>query len=224
MNIQEQACWELKLDSVDRARASSIKIMNSQSEIIGFLVPVGTWILDDLQTVESIQYWRQRSMKNYLVQFESSYQRTWNYLQQNAILDSTRILFMIAGVDGNFIGHVGLCNINDESAELDNLMRGVSGGAKDLMMHAEKETIHWAFSNLQIGEVRLRVLSFNFLAIKIHKLLGFEVFAKIPLRMEIQNRDKVLVDCDTDQTNVNYSNHVMRLRQKKFYSMLKELN
>lgn len=224
MNIQEQICWELKLDNVDQAWVSSLKIINTQVETIGFLVPVGSWILNDSQTVESIRHWRQRAMKNYLVQFESSYQRTWNYLQQKALLERTRILFMVAGLDGSFIGHVGLCNINNESAELDNLMRGVSGGAKDLMLHAEKTIIQWAFLNLQIEEIFLRVLSFNFLAIDIHKSLGFEIFEQIPLRMETQNGDKILVPCDPGQTNVNYCSYIMVLREQKFSALLRKLN
>lgn len=217
--MHEQICRELKLESLELARESSIDIENDQSEIIGFLVPVGTWVLDDFQTVESIQHWRQRAMKNYLIQFESNYQRTWDYLQQKAILDDSRILFMIAEIDGNFLGHVGLCNISNDSAELDNLMRGYSGGAIDLMKQAEKALLKWAFLKLQMSWVSLRVLSFNILAIEIHKQLGFDLAEQFPLRMEIKNGDRTLLLCDRDLANLNYSLFVMVLTHAKFSSL-----
>ena len=204
----------LKKATLGEARLCGIPIKYDES-IVGHLIPVGAWILEDSGLIELISEWRARARLMFLAQFESTPEKTERYLRERSIADDSRILFMIE-VSGEFLGHVGLANINQTSAELDNLMRGVSGGIPELLEASERALVAWAFKKLDLDMLYLRVLSYNWMAKSIHEQIGFLTGERLPLRQEILPDGRVLVQCGTGEATVPYTCDVMELERKEF--------
>jgi RimJ/RimL family protein N-acetyltransferase len=144
-------------------------------------------------------------MKNYLVQFDSTFEKTKAYLMERSIRESDRLLFLIIDEFENFIGHLGLSSISEITSELDNLMRGNPGGPKNIMDLAEKAVIDFAFDELKVKCISLRVLSFNFLAISIHQHLGFVLSEREFLRKRIEGDDLRHEPTSKEESDVNFT-------------------
>ena len=200
---------DLKSKSFEMARLNRMAIQDENSITVGYLIPIGLWVEAETQTITSISSWRGRDMKNFLVQFDSTFEKTKAYLVNKSIKEPDRILFLIVDQFEILIGHLGLSKINSDNAELDNLMRGVPGGPKDLMELAEKTVIDFAFSKLGVNSVSLRVLSFNFLAISIHQRLGFIVIEREYLKKSIVGDEICHDPVPKGDSNVDFSCLIM---------------
>ncbi len=176
-----KALQSLKKRTFSEAVANAISVCDSGHKEIALLVPIGGWALEDDHLLKSFSAWRKVFMRFFLTQFDVSAVSTRGYLQRFSITQSNRILFAIY-VDRNLIGHIGLCDVDKDQAELDNLIRGKSGGHSDLMYHAERAVLTWAFDVLGVKKVSAKVMSKNFLAISLHERLGFQLIEKRPLR------------------------------------------
>ncbi len=121
----------LKSDTLQGALANAIPILRGLDQL-GQLVPVGDWILTDDELISRLALWRARAMDMFLAQFESTAAKTKVYLREYSIARDDRILFMIETEEG-FVGHIGLANIEDSTAEIDNVMRGVPAHGDGLM-------------------------------------------------------------------------------------------
>lgn len=194
----------------------SLPIRDKQDEVIGILIPVGSWILGDPDTIAAIAEWRERAMRMFLTQFQSTIERTTHYLRNLSIGQTSRILFMIQDTEGSFVGHVGLADVTETQAELDNLMRGKSGGPPDLMLAAEYEILKWGFGVLGLESIHLRILSYNFFAMDIHKSLGFVMTDEVPLFRETHAGQTTLEQCSPERTNVSFKCNVMSLNRDAF--------
>lgn len=192
----------LKPPSIEQARAMSLPILH-EGEFIGQLVPIGDWILCDREAISAIAEWRQRAMQNYLVQFPSTAERTEAYLRQLALGDERRLLFMIEGESPAFLGHLGLEGVENGRGELDNLMRGRRGGHPALMREAERTILSWAFRTLGLETIVGRVLSHNFIAIGIHREMGFEIVSRSALRTRVLADSVVLEGVPREESNVD---------------------
>ena len=195
----------------------SLPIINSAGSNIGRLIPVGPWIYCDTEKVSRISLWRQKSMRMFLIQFESSYEKTLSYLKKLSIEREDRIFFLIYDEKNDFIGHVGISNLVGSSAELDNLVRGVVGGDPRLIFYAELSIINWCFKKLRLENISVRALSYNWLVIKLHEEVGFILEEKIPLKKVIENSDISHTPVETKNSNVNYYCAKLKLYVSRFY-------
>jgi RimJ/RimL family protein N-acetyltransferase len=200
---------DFKTDSFDSARLKALAIHDENSDVVGYLIPVGLWIETQPQLITNISEWRARDMRNYLIQFESTFEKTKAYLMEKSVKETDRLLFLIVDNSGNFIGHLGLSQVSEKTAELDNLMRGNPGGPKNFMELAEKTIIEFAFEQLQVKCISLRVLSFNFLAISIHQRLGFVLSVREFLKKVIEDGDVRLEPTTREESDVNFTCLIM---------------
>jgi RimJ/RimL family protein N-acetyltransferase len=200
---------DFKTDSFDSALLKALDIHDENFAVVGHLIPVGFWIETRPQLITNISEWRARDMRNYLVQFDSTFEKTRAYLIEKSINETDRLLFLIVDKSQNFIGHIGLSNVSDKSAELDNLMRGNPGGPKNFMELAEKSVIEFAFKLLQVKFISLRVLSFNFLAISIHQRLGFVLFERVFLKKRIEDGEVRHEPATREESDVNFTCLIM---------------
>lgn len=196
----------LKQNSLDKAWNVCIKITSDLGVAKGFLLPVGSWILGYPTIIEKISNWRKVNMKNFLVQFESTPKKSLEYLKRFSIDDKKRLFFLIFDSQKKLIGHIGLSHIDQESAELDNLVRGEKGGDLDLIFYAEKTILDFAFDQIRVKEIILRVLSYNYLALNIHNELGFKVLKSSPLLKKRNSIGDVVHEVSTcKESNVKYT-------------------
>ena len=171
----------LKKDTFSEALDRAISVKDNCDTEIAKLVPIGNWALDDDHLLESFAKWRQTFMRFFLSQFVASPASTQGYLKNLSIGQTNRIFFALY-VGADLMGHIGLSNIDHESAELDNIIRGISGGHRDLMYFAEKTVLNWAFSTLAVERVYAQVMSKNFMALSLHERFGFSLKERFPLK------------------------------------------
>lgn len=214
----------LKKFSFDEAYAVLIPILNKENITIGYLVPVGNWILKDQEKIILISLWRRRAMKMFLTQFESTYERTYEYLNNFSVKEPNRIFFLLYDINERFVGHIGLAGIDGQTGELDNIMRGLEGGVPRLIFYAELTLLDWCFKVLGISSSYLRVLSYNWLAISLHQEVGFLVHEQIPLYKVIHNGFVLHQPCLKTDTNVRYNCTKMLLSNQDFYRKNKWLD
>lgn len=207
----------VKKSTFDEALKLSIEVRDKNQHVIGKLVPVGDWILDDKEKVELIRTWRQRTMRMFLTQFETSHEKTFDYIKNVSIAQNNRILFLIYDTENRFIGHMGIANIDGNTGELDNLMRGIEGGDPRLVYFSEIALLDWCFRNLGISESDVRVLSYNWLVISLHEEVGYAHQEKMPLKKIIKDGITFHDFVAESDSNVKYSCVKLLLQKDAFY-------
>jgi RimJ/RimL family protein N-acetyltransferase len=207
----------MKRSTFSEALQLSIVIFDKSKNAIGKLVPVGDWILDNNDKIELIRSWRQRTMRMFLTQFESTYEKTFGYLKNLSIAQEGRIFFLIYDADNRCIGHIGIADVDGNRGELDNLMRGVEGGDPRLVYFSEISLLDWCFKFLGIIECDVQVLSYNWLVISLHEEVGFSPKEKISLRKNIKNGVISHETATESDSNVSYACIRMLLSKEVFY-------
>lgn len=194
----------LKFSSLEEAFDSKMGISGQFSK--GYsLVPIGPWVLCESNFPNEMAVWRQRSMKFFLTQFESTTAKTLEYLDGHSIAKESSILFAITSPEREFVGHLGFQGADNETAELDNLMLGRRGLPQGLMLEAERSLVGWAFDTVGLTEIYLRVLSFNFPALELHKSVGFMESGRSRLKKVATSEGFSHKEVSGAQANVGYS-------------------
>ena len=209
----------MKKLSFNEALEVSVEIFDANKKNIGRLVPIGPWIINEKDKIELIHSWRSRAMRMFLTQFDSTYEKTLSYLKNLSIGQEGRILFLMYDSNDQFIGHIGIANVDGRIGELDNLIRGVRTNHPRLVYFAEIALLNWCFKNLEITESDVRVLSYNFLVISLHEEVGYVRSESIPLLKNIKNGDTSHEMCLAHESNVNYSCIRMLLKKDDFYQV-----
>lgn len=206
----------MKCATHTEAEKRAIEITNRSGELIGKLVPVGTWILEDQTKISLMGSWRQRTMRMFLTQFESTAERTERYLRDVAIAQDQRLLFLIYDQSGRFVGHMGIADVDGSSAELDNFMRGSEGGDPRLVYFAELALLDWCFRILNLQQSTVQVLSYNWLVVSLHEDVGFRVIESLPLMKYVKDGIVFHDVVDIQRSNVKYSYIKLILSKDEF--------
>lgn len=195
----------VKFNSIEQAVENSISIISSQNgEIVAHLIPVGEWILSRTKVLMSIAEWRNRYMRFYLTQFDADLANATNYIQSKIHSNSSAIFFMIADKQYKFIGHIGFSNISSTSAELDNILLGEASSVRNLMQDIENQSINWIRDFLSLEKIFLKVLSYNFLAIDLHEMSGFQVEERVPIRKMFYFNQQRYEPCLPEESNLEF--------------------
>ncbi len=208
-----------KKSSFDAAFSARILVFDSERSVLGYLIPVGDWILADESKIEQIRLWRQETMRMFLTQFESTFDKTFGYLKNLSIGQKNRILFLIYDDKDQFVGHIGVADVDGKKGELDNLMRGIKGGHPRLVYFAEISLLNWCFQNLEIFQSDVRVLSYNWLVLALHEEVGYEVVEKIPLKKLLKDGMVFHEATKIIEANVRYHCTRMCVKKKAFYEI-----
>lgn len=206
----------LKFEDRMQAEQSAIALRSDTGGIIGRLVPIGPWALDDDHLIASFTQWRRLFMRFFQSQFKASQDSMRNYLETLSIGRPDRIFFAIYHNEAGLVGHIGLSNVTEDEAELDNIIRGVSGGEPKLMQIAEETLLAWAFGTLGVARITAEVLSFNFMAHDLHRSFGFRLVASEPL-LKIKQEDVVTHRrVSVEKANVDYKLDTIALTASDF--------
>jgi hypothetical protein len=213
----KKVIFDLKCQSFSEANIKAIPVLNMNGIKLGKLVPVGLWIADDIEKIELICAWRQRNMRMFLTQFKSTFDRTLGYLKNLSIAQDDCIFFLIYDISDRLVGHMGIANVDGNSGELDNLMRGVDGGDPRLIYFSEIALLDWCFKTLGINQSDVRFLSYNWLVLSLHEEVGYSFVSNSPLKK--YEKDSVIFHdvVPESELNVNYSSIKMLLKKDDFY-------
>ena len=101
-----------------------------------------------------------------------------------------RILFFVSDlskIPSQHLGHVGLFRFNweERSCEIDNIVRGRDDLLPGVMTPAVRALDHWAFQELGVRTLYLRVLADNERAIRLYERCGYQPIKRIPLIKQV---------------------------------------
>lgn len=147
------------------------------------LVPIGNWILSEVELLESMTTWRSTNMEFFFSRFESSIESTKEYLAKYSISETNRLLFLVMH-DSNALGHLGVSGVIGDYAEIDNVIKSPKWGQLQnapSMRDCIQKMMEWSNSTLGVRHFGLRVLSSNIRAIKLYSTLGFSISQSLPV-------------------------------------------
>ena len=156
------------------------------SPVQAMLRPVATRI-DRLNAadVKLLTEWRNRFVKSFLTDFVATEDRTARWLTDFVGPNENKILFMV-DVDGQAVGNIGLDFIDWETGygEADNIVKG-GNSQSGLMKLALQTTMDWAFNQLGLSSLGVRVRSDN-TALEFYRKVGFKETKRVPLRRIVE--------------------------------------
>jgi len=199
---------------------SSLKIrikIKKNNKIIGYLVPIGSWILEKRNIYKKIFMWRKKNINFFFDKNKITLNSTLSYLANCSINDSSRILFLIYTNKNNVIGNVGISNYKNGRCELDNLARGVPGGDKELIFNSEKTILRWSFNFLRCKSIMGQVRSDNYIMLNMHKKIGFKIIKTNFLKFFKINKNRFIYKfVSKNKSNVSYQHLTIKLNKKNF--------
>ena len=205
----------MKSESFGEAKKSALDVLDEANNKIAKLVPIGNWALQDDELLNSFANWRKTFMRFFLTQFTTSKESTQGYLKNLSIGQSNRIFFAIY-VNEILIGHIGLSNITESKAEIDNIIRGVSGGHKDLMYFSEKTLLNWAFATLKVNTIDAQVMSKNFMALSLHERFGFKLKERNFLKKVVRESSISFEICEENIATEKFFLDVVEVSRAEF--------
>jgi len=207
---------KMKKSSFRAAKANSIPVLSHDRGAVS-LVPIGPWILAEDEIIKLMAIWRADAKNMFLAQFESTEERTRNYLESLAIMDQARLLFLILLKDDS-VGHIGFANIGEFEAELDNVMKSTGLVFPGLMLETSSALLNWGFYVLGLESVFLRVTSHNAPAKRLYDRLGFMTERREPLKVEMHADQVLHVPCRPAESDAPFELVRMRLDRVRWQS------
>lgn len=144
--------------------------------------------LANKKLISNFSAWRERESHWFSQNFKVTHVRTKKWLDKLVVNNSDRVLFAIE--NGKCYGHLGFFRYrkNDNSCELDNVVRGVSD-IPGLMTDCVRILVTWGFENLGIDKMFLTTFTDNTRALNLYKRCGFKTIGKIPLKKIRKNNE-----------------------------------
>ncbi|SON56152.1 hypothetical protein HDIA_2611 [Hartmannibacter diazotrophicus] len=217
-----KALKSLKCTTLEEAERCGLIIREDGGDEIGRLVPIGPWILSRPDLIDLMTDWRRNAMRFFMSRFEASSESMAWYLRTLSVGQDNRLLFLIEDPAGRFVGHIGLSGCDGQRAEIDNLMRGLSGGHPQLVPCAERTLLDWCFGVLNLESLNLKVLSYNFVTMNLHARFGFRETRRLPLRRYEKDGKTEHDEVDEAEANVDYRCVVMELGRGDFTRRMTE--
>ena len=140
------------------------------------LVPAGKWLLQEREMLNLMLKWRSQNMEAFFARFTPSLDSLANYLIKGPIGDEARILFLVIQ-QNKLVGHLGLANVRDFHAELDNVLKSdlwCQDPSSATMRDCVESLLMWAKERLALEHVSLQVVSSNWRAIRLYEAVGFK--------------------------------------------------
>ena len=199
--------------------ASGIPIRRDDGSEIGELKAVDNRMAEEEEVLRLLTSWRQKFMRYFLTQFKATIARTSTWLEEIVLKEDSRILFLILDEKGRPIGNFGVCNINEKSAELDNLIRGEKGGDVRLVYFSELALINWLFCSFDLDNIYLHIFSNNRRTLSLHETVGFKTEEVYRITKKISDeRVEYVVDREKGPLSDEPALVKMSISRKSFFA------
>ena len=117
-------------DVVEERTTLRINVPDANEVRIAYMTPITRTRPASDEVVEALTRWRNRARRFFLTQFEATVERTRGWLESVVLTADDRLFFLLYTDSGKLVGHYGFIHMDERSAEVDNLMRGESGGPR----------------------------------------------------------------------------------------------
>ena len=210
---------EKKPISLKESLNKEILILNDQKNIIGSLVPIGIWLLNDIEMLDKIAEWRRKFDRLFPTRKSIDKETTYNFIKQSYIDNSNAILFFIYTKNKELVGHIGLSKLDHKLFELVNLMRGAQGGDNQLIYFAEIAALNFGFNTGAKSGCFIEMMSYNWIVKDLHERVGFTKVTSYPLKKIVTSNSTVHKKVSEKEKNVLYSIDKYSISRNKFYKI-----
>jgi len=164
----------------ERNSVDYIKIKHNEKSIILKLVD------ESEETIHLLTEWRKLYRHMFASNFRMDEELTKKWINQKRSTSEQSILFMIY-LDGKKVGNIGtdMFNENENSVELDNMMKDPNCQESGLMTIVEKVYLKWMFDNLKLSKICGRLFTDNFRMLNAHLACGWKIIDISPLKKEL---------------------------------------
>lgn len=152
---------------------SVLPVRDDNGRIIGELRQLTVADAGDEALMAALTRWREARGEWFLTRFKPTVDRTRSWIANVVTADPTRLMYVVAEAAGTAVGTIGFLHLDDDPVEIDNILRGERLGDRDLMFHALRAALSWAFARRPIAGIELFVLSNNERACALYRRLGF---------------------------------------------------
>jgi len=158
-----------------------ISVRSPAGEVLGTVEPITYDLAADCRLHETLSRWRAENMAVFLTVFQSTPEKTAAFLAHVSLPAPSRLFCLLRDATGTPVGNVGLCNIAEGSAELDNVLLGARTAASGFMRYATSAFLGWSFRALGFHQIYLYVLEDNARAVRLYEAVGFQRRERLPL-------------------------------------------
>jgi len=216
----KQAHLVRRLKGIEKDAETNLRlpVFDRSERIVGYLAPIGTMLAKDNLLAEDLTQWRRANANMFLSSFDLSAARTQRWLNETVITDDSKLLFLVTDAQGRRLGQYGLRDIGPDSAELDNGIRGEAGGHPHLFFYVELAVMSFCFGQLNVKRVITRAFSDNYLALRLHNMVGLTIDGNEPLVSVIENGE-IRYAVQTDENNIESARSmtVLSMERAAFY-------
>lgn len=155
--------------------------------IVAFLQPVSKDWANDQTLIRLLAEWRAAHHQAFPSIFPVTHEGTGKWVKVQLIERGDRILFLLVTREGLPVGHLGLSNfdLSGHSAEMVDILRGVNHVLPGGIGGAIRVLQRWAFEELRLRKLWLRVFLDNERAIRLYESCGFRETRRIPLHKTV---------------------------------------
>ncbi len=191
--ISEKGFEERSVNIIEELKKSKygenrIPIQDSQY----FMLPISYDCCDNKDLIKKLANWRKASQHAFTKIFNITFEGTARWLNKGVLERRDRILFLVVDNKNQFLGHIGISSFDfeNESCEIDNVVKKPSVNIKALFYNTSKSLIQWIQKNIEPKSINLRVLHDNTKALALYHRLNFIPTKFIPLQ-KIESENKV---------------------------------
>lgn len=153
-----------------------IPFYDNEDHLCGFLRPITQDYRITLPDCgKLLSAWRNENPSMSAEEFRATEAGTEKWLDKLVLDREDRILFLILGLKGEKIGHMGYSSFQyaQKSCEIDAVLRGDKTAFPGIMTFSLRSLIEWGLRDLKLENITLRVFSDNIHAIQFYKRNDF---------------------------------------------------
>jgi len=142
--------------------------------------------------IDPLTKWRSNNQHGFTKFFKVTTEGTEKWIYSALQDREDRILFIVFDKDKKMIGHLGVSTFDfeNESCEIDNVVRGEVSCQRNIMYLASKILLNWIDERIRPRNILLRVLNNNVRALYLYHRLGFVPYGLEPLE-KVEAKDEI---------------------------------
>ena len=174
-------------------------------------------VVDDNEDVVELLYsLRERYRDMFATDFVMTKEKTKRWINELILENPSRILFTIS-VNNKIVGCIGHggFNENENSSQLDNMMKDPSCKIPGMMTVIEKVYLKWMFEFFKLSKITGYLFSDNERMMSIHYECGWRLLDKVAINKKMENEYSIWqISKESDNDNVERYFNIIELKKE----------
>jgi len=171
---------------------------------------------DNDDTVNLLYSLRERFRDMFATDFVMTKEKTRKWINELVLDNPSRILFTIS-IENKMIGCIGHggFNENENSSQLDNMMKDPSCKISGIMTTVEKVYLRWMFEFFKLSKITGYLFSDNEKMMSVHYECGWKLLDTVAIKKKIKNENSVWeISKEEDNDNVERYFNIIELKKE----------